>query len=314
LIIFIQDKRELLVKIQNNIGILLLLFCHLSLFGGFAAGTLVKAAHGYVPIDQLSLNDTVACYDFDQRCVEKAITHRLSCTAYDCVALTINQQRIVTASNQQFYLFNQKAWKKASQLQVGDVLVESDNERVVVEDICVLDYPVDLYDISVEDCHNFLITGHDIVVHNFPQFFFGLSWIFGMGGAEFAGCSAGGAFLGGILGFRLHKNKQTKKLQVAMATSPGGLFPHDPEEERKKKREEQRALTNKEARRIAKALGYKEVKGMPWSTRNELTFQKGQNVISPDQTIHKGGVWKMFNKAGRRLGTWNINLTRMIGE
>lgn len=302
------------MKIQNNIGILLLLFCHLSLFGGFAAGTLVKAAHGYVPIDQLSLNDTVACYDFDQRCVEKAITHRLSCTAYDCVALTINQQRIVTASNQQFYLFNQKAWKKASQLQVGDVLVESDNERVVVEDICVLDYPVDLYDISVEDCHNFLITDHDIVVHNFPQFFFGLSWIFGMGSAEFAGCSAGGAFLGGILGFKLHKNKQTKKLQVAMATSPGGLFPHDPDEERKRKREEHRSLNNEEAHRKAEELGFKYTKNSPCKTTgNRPVFRKGGTYISPDKTGHKGGVWKMFDRYGERIGTWDINLTRRIG-
>jgi hypothetical protein len=314
LIQLIQDKRELLVKIQNKIGILYVLFYNLSLFSGFSAGTLVKTVHGYIPIDQLSLNDNVICYDFVQAYVEKAVTHRLSYAARDCIALTINQQQIVTASNQQFYLFYQNAWKKASQLQVGDVLVESDNKRVVIEDICLLNYPVDLYDISVKDCHNFLITDHDIVAHNFPQFFLGLSWLFGMGGAEFAGCSAGGAFLGGILGFKLHKNQQTKKLQVAMATTPGGLFPHDPEEERKRKRGEQRALTNKEARKIAKELGYKEVKGLPWSTRNELTFQKGQNVISPDQTFHKGGVWKMFNKAGRRLGTWNINLTKMLGE
>lgn len=298
---------------RNNVGILFVLFCNLSIFGGFSAGTLVKVVHGYVPIEQLRCDDSVICYTVDQGYVENVITHRVVYTAHNCIALIINQKQIVTARDQRFYVSHEKKWKKASQLQVGDVLFESDDRIVAVEDVCILDDPVDLYDISVKDYHNFLVLTDDIVVHNFVPFFLGLSWAFGLGSVEFMGASVGGAFLGGILGFKLHKNKQTKKYQVTANAVSGGFFPNDPEEDRNKKREAQRALTNEEARRIAKELGYKEVKGLKWSTHNELTFQKGNKVISPDNTCHKGGVWKMFSRAGKRLSTWNINLTKMIG-
>lgn len=39
-----------------------------------------------------------------------------------------------------------------------------------------------------------------------------------------------------------------------------------------------------------------------------ITFQK------PDRTGHKGGRWKMFNKSGERLGTFDKDLINKIGE
>lgn len=91
----------------------------------------------------------------------------------------------------------------------------------------------------------------------------------------------------------------------------GGMSPEDPNGKDKRNTDEFRALTNKEARDFAKEMGYKETKA-PFDTHGELTFKKGNIYISPDNTGHNGGVWKMFKRNGLRIGTWNKNLTIRI--
>ena len=65
----------------------------------------------------------------------------------------------------------------------------------------------------------------------------------------------------------------------------------------------------------AKELGYtKQIpRGELPFTKNQPAFQKGQRYITPDLDGHKGGVWKMFDNKGRRLGTFDENLKR-IGD
>lgn len=41
---------------------------------GCAAGTLVKTADGYIPIESLKKDDTVLCFDFKDALVEKPVT------------------------------------------------------------------------------------------------------------------------------------------------------------------------------------------------------------------------------------------------
>jgi len=61
-------------------------------------------------------------------------------------------------------------------------------------------------------------------------------------------------------------------------------------------------------------LGYKETKDHPCGyTHNRPVFTNGKNYISPDDTVHKGGVWKVFTRKGRRMATAIIDLSLFIG-
>jgi RHS repeat-associated protein len=73
-------------------------------------------------------------------------------------------------------------------------------------------------------------------------------------------------------------------------------------------------LTNAEARTLAKDLGFTPVKDPPFNSRGELVFRSGNKFITPDNTVHQGGTWKMFDRSGNRLGTFNETLTIRIGD
>ncbi|MCA6564983.1 MAG: hypothetical protein IM559_12415 [Pseudanabaena sp. M151S2SP2A07QC] len=74
------------------------------------------------------------------------------------------------------------------------------------------------------------------------------------------------------------------------------------------------AITNKEARDLANDLGYKETKDYPFNAKGRPVFKKGETYITPDIDQHNGGVWKKFNSKGKRVGTYNDNLTEKIGD
>lgn len=73
-------------------------------------------------------------------------------------------------------------------------------------------------------------------------------------------------------------------------------------------------LTRKEARDLAKDVGYtKEVKDPPFNSHGQPAFQKGNRIITPDVDGHRGGTWKLYDLKGNRLGTYNENLTIRVG-
>jgi filamentous hemagglutinin len=73
-------------------------------------------------------------------------------------------------------------------------------------------------------------------------------------------------------------------------------------------------LTNQEARKRAQELGFKEVKDAPFSSHGKPVFKKGDVYITPDRDMHKGGVWKMFDRRGNRVGTYNADLSGLVGK
>jgi hypothetical protein len=73
-------------------------------------------------------------------------------------------------------------------------------------------------------------------------------------------------------------------------------------------------MTNKQAREAASELGYKPIKDPPFDSHEQPVFQQGNRYISPDADVHSGGTWKMFDRAGTRLGTFNRDLSVRIGD
>jgi len=73
-------------------------------------------------------------------------------------------------------------------------------------------------------------------------------------------------------------------------------------------------MTNAQAKEAASRLGYnQEVKDPGFNSHGNKVFTNGENFITADRDMHSGGVWKMFDSAGNRLGTYDANLVR-IGD
>lgn len=74
--------------------------------------------------------------------------------------------------------------------------------------------------------------------------------------------------------------------------------------------------TGKELTESARKLGFSRriaPNKAPFNSHGQAVFQKGNRYITQDVDGHRGGVWKMFDQRGRRLGTYDQNLTR-IGD
>ncbi len=71
-------------------------------------------------------------------------------------------------------------------------------------------------------------------------------------------------------------------------------------------------LTSEASADAAAALGYtRRVRGAPFNSHGQPVYTNGRDYITPDVDRHRGGVWKKFDRRGRRLGTYDANLNRI---
>jgi putative RNase toxin 21 of polymorphic toxin system len=66
---------------------------------------------------------------------------------------------------------------------------------------------------------------------------------------------------------------------------------------------------------LANYLGYdKRVKDAPFNSHGQPVLTNGKSYITPDADAHKGGVWKMVDRKGNRIGTYDARLTNRIAQ
>ncbi len=284
-----------------------------SLAEGFTAGTLVKVPDGYVKIEDLHVGNYVICYDADKNPVESKIVHIFKKSIDSYVKIEFGEEYLRVACDQKLYKQKDDEWIAAKLLKNEDAL---DGHVISVE---MIYEPIDVYLLSVSTHHNFFVTRSNLCAHNFfPPVIIAISAAFGLGSVELAGLSCGIAGLGTFLGYQWHKkNKEKHKIVMEPQFYGGGMIPEDPEEEKKRKRDEAReeykSLTRKEAKEIAKDFGHREVKDHPCgNTRNQPVFFNGKNYISPDIDGHNGGMWKVFDRRGNILHTASRRFEKIV--
>jgi Protein of unknown function (DUF1557). len=210
-----------------------ILFLNNVLWAGFVADTLIKAPTSYIAIKDIKTGDLVMGLDHNNEPVVKRVIHTCAYYFENVMNLTIDDQSFITSYGQRFYLPFEKKWQRARELRVGDVVLKKTNEHAVVTYAGPCSERVLLYDIGVEGRHNFFVSEHDMVVHNFVPIVIGLTWLFGIGSVEFAGATVGVAILGAAIGINLHKNRdgvdgqKDGGLRISFHGSPS---PEDPEE------------------------------------------------------------------------------------
>ena len=65
---------------------------------------------------------------------------------------------------------------------------------------------------------------------------------------------------------------------------------------------------------MASEMGWSETTDSPVKSHGQPVFKNGSQYISPDIDVHSGGTWKMFDRVGNRVGTYNGDLSVRIGD
>lgn len=311
---------------QLGIKIVIVLYCSffsfLNFAEGFGAGTFVKTSTGYELIENLCVGDMVLCFDNEKQLVERPVVCIKKKFFPTYAHVVINGNSINLSLEQKAYNTNQGSWTSIADVRLGDTVLAQLGESCSIEAVELKNIPIDVYLLSIAEYHNFFVSEADICAHNFvAEAIAGISFLFGSGAIEFAGFSFGLATLGSYVGYHWHKKSKHNNVEIMPMAFGGSIRPDGPDDEDEKKRnrdnarENHRPLTNKQARKLAEDMGYREVKSHPCKdTRGKPVFTNGKEYISPDADCHRGGVWKLFDRAGDRVATYNIDLTKVIGK
>lgn len=85
---------------------------------GFAAGTLVKSPTGYIPIEQIKPGEEVICFDLQNQCVTRKVTHIHQFKSRELAHLIINGEFVICDVGHQFYVLDAERpqWVQARHL------------------------------------------------------------------------------------------------------------------------------------------------------------------------------------------------------
>lgn len=134
----------------------------------FAAGTMVKAENGNIPIEQVAAGMLVWAWNEETGDVGlKRVVETYESETRDLVHVFVNGEEIITTPTHPFYS-PVKGWMQAVHLRAGDILVLVNGEYVVVEKVQyeILHSPVKVYNFQVEDYHTYYVAEHGVLVHN----------------------------------------------------------------------------------------------------------------------------------------------------
>ena len=134
----------------------------------FVAGTEVLSENGYVNIEDLQVGDFVYALDLDtnERVLKKVI-RKFEGQSDETFEITVNGEKIVATPKHKFYVVD-KGWIRAAELEVGDVLNSLNSGKLEITNIKHVkhDNPVNVYNLTVEDLHNYFVSSDQLLVHN----------------------------------------------------------------------------------------------------------------------------------------------------
>jgi len=167
---------------------------------GFVSGTYVKVPDGYETINTLKPHDKIICYDFTQRTeVEHSIIEIRKQHVDYYIRLAAHDSIIEVSPDQKFYLHTLRKWETIDTISKSPELLQllyAESRIACLGEIYQESY---VYILTLDEPHNFFITPHDILVHNFAP---AITLIFAFEGFSFEFLAAqslaaiGGSFIG----------------------------------------------------------------------------------------------------------------------
>ena len=138
----------------------------------FTGDTLVAAENGQKRIDEIEVGDKVWAFNVETgeselKTVTKVYVHSVD----EILHLYTDEGDIDTTANHPFYVIG-KGWVAAGDLAVGDKVFNLDGttSTILGSEIEVLDEPILVYNLEVEDFHSYFVGCVPILVHNYNQY------------------------------------------------------------------------------------------------------------------------------------------------
>ncbi|MBR3415463.1 MAG: carbohydrate binding domain-containing protein, partial [Clostridia bacterium] len=134
----------------------------------FVAGTLISTKTGKVSIEEIKTGDQVWAWDEISETVSlKEVKQVFINETTELVHLYVNGEEIVSTPTHPFYSPH-KGWTDAVHLRAGDILVLLNGEYVVLEKTQheILESPIEVYNLEVEDYHTYFVSNCCLLVHN----------------------------------------------------------------------------------------------------------------------------------------------------
>ena len=134
----------------------------------FVEGTKVLTKDGYKNIEEIKVGDYVYAMDLDTNMKElKEVKKTYKNIASETYSVTIGNHTVEATGKHKFYVID-KGWIRAYDLKVGDKLSSIKEVDTTITKINknIFEKPIFVYNLEVEEFHNYLITEDDYLVHN----------------------------------------------------------------------------------------------------------------------------------------------------
>lgn len=183
------------------------LFLSISVFWNFTilpaifAKTLIKTSDGLIEVENLNVGDKVTSFDPDSDSFIEAKITKISKKTSDTIVIIETDQGIVCAPGDQLFFDPElEQWIEAKDLTTDNILIDCDFYEIQCFNIEHLNFPVTIYEITVEDPHVLFVSEYQVLSHNFFPLAAPVIFTFGSGAAASAASSAGTAAVAGGLG------------------------------------------------------------------------------------------------------------------
>lgn len=140
----------------------------------FLAGTKVYTKDGLVNIEDIKAGDLVLSYNIDRKTnvynkVKELLIHENS--NEDIYELSINNKILKVTENHRFYIIDEKgySWIAVKNLKVDDQVMFCNSEIHSINEIKKYSHNGIVYNLEVENDHNYYVSEDGILVHNRKQ-------------------------------------------------------------------------------------------------------------------------------------------------
>ena len=131
-------------------------------------GTKVLTEKGMKNIEDISIGDKVYSMNTQNNQKElRKVNAVYRGETSETYKIMIGNEEIQTTARHKFYTAD-RGWIVASSLEVGEEIIDKDSNKLKITKIEQKRYekPVKIYDLTVEEYHNYFITESAILVHN----------------------------------------------------------------------------------------------------------------------------------------------------
>jgi len=133
----------------------------------FPAGTPVHTPAGLVPIEKISIGDTVLAYNESSKTPTLAsVTNVFHKTWRGLLRIIAGRDTLLATPNHPFYLPGSGRYMPADSLRQGMQLLALTGALLTVQSVAAVDTTVSVYNFEVAEHHNYYVGEEGVLVHN----------------------------------------------------------------------------------------------------------------------------------------------------